>query len=62
VSGTLRAAAVHMVIADLDLSLLQECTGRRWIRTRRPELYESLTVPTGRERDTRSVRFDKRRV
>jgi predicted amidohydrolase len=48
-----------MVVADLDASLLEESTGRRWIRTRRPELYGPLTVPTGKERDTRSVRFDE---
>ena len=48
-----------MVVADLDASLLEQCTGRRWIKTRRPELYKPLTVPTGRERDTRSVRFDE---
>ena len=46
-----------MVIADLDPALRENCTGRRWIRTRRPELYGPLTVPTGLERDTRSVRF-----
>ena len=51
-----------MVIADLDLSLLEESTGQRWIRTRRPELYGALTVPTGLERDTRSVRFDRKGV
>jgi len=51
-----------MVIADLDLSLLEESTGQRWIRTRRPELYGPLTVPTGRERDTRAVRFDRKGV
>jgi hypothetical protein len=48
-----------MVIADLDVSLLEHSTGRRWIRTRRPELYGPLTVPTGKERDTRPVRFDE---
>ena len=48
-----------MVVADLDASLLAESTGRRWIKTRRPELYKPLTVPTGKERDTRSVRFDE---
>jgi len=48
-----------MVVADLDASLLEQSTGRRWIKTRRPELYQPLTVPTGRERDTRSVRFDE---
>ena len=48
-----------MVVADLDASLLEQSTGRRWIKTRRPELYTPLTVPTGKERDTRSVRFDE---
>jgi predicted amidohydrolase len=48
-----------MVVADLDASLLEHSTGRRWIKTRRPELYGPLAVPTGRERDTRSVRFDE---
>lgn len=48
-----------MVVADLDASLLENATGRRWIKTRRPELYGPLTVRTGREVDTRSVRFDE---
>jgi predicted amidohydrolase len=48
-----------MVVAKLDASLLEQSTGRRWIKTRRPELYRPLTVPTGKERDTRSVRFDE---
>jgi N-carbamoylputrescine amidase len=48
-----------MVVADLKASLLEQSTGRRWIKTRRPELYKPLTVPTGIERDTRSVRFDE---
>jgi len=47
-----------MVTADLDASLLEQCTGKRWIRTRRPELYGPLTVPTGCEQDTRKVRFE----
>ena len=51
-------AGDDMVVADLDAHLLEQNTGRRWIRTRRPELYGPLTVPTGLERDTRSVRFD----
>jgi predicted amidohydrolase len=46
-----------MVVADLDPALRENCTGLRWIKTRRPELYHPLTVPTGLERDTRSVRF-----
>jgi predicted amidohydrolase len=55
-------AAEEMVVADLDLSLLDQSTGRRWIRTRRPELYGELTVPTGQEVDTRVLRFDKKGV
>jgi predicted amidohydrolase len=52
-------AADDMVVADLDASLLARSTGRRWIRTRRPELYGPLTIPTGLEEETRTVRFDK---
>ena len=48
-----------MVVADLDASLREMCTGERWIRTRRPELYGPLTQPTGREEDTRKVRFQR---
>lgn len=48
-----------MVVADLDPVRLENCTGRRWIRSRRPELYAPLTVPTGHERDTRALRFNK---
>lgn len=53
------AADEAMVVADLDASLLEHSTGRRWISTRRPELYGPLTVRTGAERDTRAVRFDE---
>ncbi len=48
-----------MVVSDLDSRLLDDCTGRRWIKVRRPDLYGPLTVATGRERDTRLVRFGK---
>lgn len=51
-----------MVVADLDGALLERNTGKRWIQTRRPELYGMLATPTGLERDTRSVRFDKKGV
>jgi len=47
-----------LVVADLDASLRERSTGVRWIKARRPELYGPLTVPTGREMDTRSVRFE----
>ncbi len=46
-----------MVVADLEAVRLEECTGRRWIRSRRPELYGALAVPTGDEQDTRATRF-----
>jgi predicted amidohydrolase len=52
-----RAAEDAMVVADLDASLLETSSGRRWLRARRPELYGSLAVPTGKELDTRRVRF-----
>jgi predicted amidohydrolase len=39
------AAADAMVSAELDLSLLDRCTGQRWLRGRRPELYGLLTEP-----------------
>jgi predicted amidohydrolase len=55
-------AGDDMVVADLDASLLEVSTGKRWIKTRRPELYAPLTVRTGLEQDTRTVRFDKRGV
>jgi hypothetical protein len=51
-----------MVVADLDPGLREQNTGRRWIRTRRPDLYGELTVPTGEEEDTRTVRFDSEGV
>jgi predicted amidohydrolase len=51
-----------MVVADLDASLPERSTGRRWIRTRRPELYGPLAAPTGLEEDTRAVRFDKQGI
>jgi predicted amidohydrolase len=48
-----------MVVADLDKSLLAEATGRLWLRARRPELYGPLSVPTGRECDTRTLKFQE---
>ena len=52
-------AGDDMVVADLDAALRGRSTGQRWIRTRRPELYAPLTQPTGREEDTRKVRFEE---
>jgi len=45
------------IAADLDLELIPNSTGRRWLRARRPELYSQLTLPTGIEEPTRTVRF-----
>ncbi|MBT3375931.1 MAG: acyltransferase [Lentisphaerae bacterium] len=52
-------AADTMVIADLDPAERHECTGQRWIRSRRPELYAPLAEKTGLEKDTRTVRFER---
>ena len=48
-----------MVLADLDKALLSEATGRLWIQARRPDLYKPLTEATGRERDTRAMKFEE---
>ena len=53
------APADAIVTAELDLSMLSTCTGRRWMKSRRPDLYHGLAVPTGNEQDTRIVRFAK---
>ena len=49
-----------MVVADLDPELRDMSTGSRWIRTRRPELYGELAERTGKEEDTRKVRFARK--
>jgi predicted amidohydrolase len=48
-----------MVVADLDASLLDMCTGQRWLRGRRPELYAPLAARTGNELDPRAARFQE---
>jgi predicted amidohydrolase len=50
-------AGDDIVVADLDGSLRESSTGARWMMARRPDLYGPLTVPTGRERDVRAIRF-----
>jgi predicted amidohydrolase len=52
-------AGDDMVVAELDASLLEKCSGRQWIRARRPELYTVLTKRTGLETDTRSIKFSE---
>ena len=52
-------AGEEVVIADLKAETRAMCTGVRWIRSRRPELYVDVATPTGREQDIRTVRFSK---
>lgn len=47
-----------MVVADLDLSLVPNSSGQRWMTGRRPELYSLLTERRGNERSARATRFD----
>ncbi|HVX64968.1 MAG TPA: nitrilase family protein [Bryobacteraceae bacterium] len=51
-------AGDDMVVAELDASLLAASTGRMWMAARRPELYGPLAERTGRERDTRELKFE----
>ncbi len=46
-----------MIVARLDGSLRDRSTGVRWMKSRRPELYHSLTQ-RGDQQATRAVRFD----
>jgi len=48
-----------IVIADLDPAMQASSTGRRWLKSRRPDLYGLLAQLTGIEQDTRTVRFTK---
>ena len=48
-----------MVFADLNMSLLDKCTGRRWLRGRRPELYKDIVEQSGDELSPREARFSE---
>ena len=52
-------AGEEIVIADLKAETRAMCTGVRWIRSRRPDLYVDVATPTGCEQDIRTVRFSK---
>ena len=52
-------AADAMVTAELDLGLLDKCTGQRWIRGRRPELYGCLTQPNPNGLSPMEARFSE---
>jgi predicted amidohydrolase len=45
-----------MVVADLDASQLEMSSGRRWLKSRRPELYAPLATLTGQEQSIRRSR------
>jgi N-carbamoylputrescine amidase len=47
-----------MVVAELKATLREKCTGVRWLKSRRPDLYADLARPTGHEQDTRTTRFE----
>lgn len=49
-----------IVIADLKAEELEMCTGRRWIRGRRPSLYHPLTIE-GNELTPYNARFSKQK-
>ena len=46
-----------MVVADLDMNLLERCTGRRWRKGRKPGIYSQITMLSGEEVDPREARF-----
>lgn len=48
-----------MVIADLKADELKMCTGKRWIRGRRPDLYRDLTIEQGNELSPFCARFSE---
>jgi N-carbamoylputrescine amidase len=50
-------AGDDMVIADLDGSLVAPSVGQAFLKARRPDLYRPLSEKTGREEDTRSLKF-----
>ena len=47
-----------LVTAELDFSIQTSSTGRRWLRARRPELYNSLIKKNANPETTRDVRFE----
>ncbi|HUV06199.1 MAG TPA: nitrilase family protein [Spirochaetia bacterium] len=51
-------AGNEMVTSSLEAGRLSMSTGSRWIKSRRPDMYGPLAVPTGKEKQTRSLRFE----
>jgi predicted amidohydrolase len=53
-------AGNDMITAEIDLNLIKNSTGQRWILTRRPDLYHALVKLTGDGKDIREIRFDNK--
>lgn len=51
-------AADQLVTGVLDFSIREKSTGARWMRARRPELYEELTRLRPDSESTRTIRFE----
>lgn len=49
-----------MIMAELKGKELEMCTGRRWIRGRRPDLYQPLTKALGHELEPHQARFSNK--
>jgi predicted amidohydrolase len=47
----------ELVIGELDMTIQHNCTGRRWLRGRKPHLYHKIAQSFGHEIDPRSARF-----
>jgi predicted amidohydrolase len=47
-----------IVATSIDLTLVPQSSGQRWMTGRRPELYSVLTARRGDERSARATRFD----
>ncbi len=50
-------AGDDLVVANLDTSLLERSSGRRWMKGRRPELYGEIVKVKGDELSARQARF-----
>lgn len=53
-------AGDDIVTAQIDLGLLDKCTGQRWRRGRRPELYGVLTKPVSKKLSAMEARFSEK--
>jgi len=52
-------AGDDMVVAELNAKELELCTGRRWVRGRRPDLYHEICHESGLELSPHQARFKR---